>query len=270
MYKHNKQESEDQPTINQPNDHHTSLENNHHDLESQQEINKLKTSLSFYPKDINWDAIGNFSGIEYNVRHQLQKVYLLLATTIICTIIGCSLSIRYEIGTGPVFPLMSLVLVFYVAISSSLIGLLFFGLVMGIHLGPTVGFIMSEIDPLLPLYALTCTCMIFLCFSITAHWAKRRSYLYLGSTLMSCLSILTWHFIFSLIFGGFSLHQTLSLYGGLLLFSGFIIVDTQIIIERCHAGDEDTVKMALQLFLDFLNIFIRILAILAKKNRQSE
>ena len=62
--------------------------------------------------------------------------------------------------------------------------------------------------------------------------------------------------------------NTNRIYGGLLLFSGFVIYDTQIIIEQAHEGNRDFISHALSLFLDFVNIFIRVLIIIMKKGQR--
>lgn len=41
-------------------------------------------------------------------------------------------------------------------------------------------------------------------------------------------------------------------------------------VERASAGDMDHIKAALELLLDFLNIFVRILVILARKEDREE
>lgn len=58
----------------------------------------------------------------------------------------------------------------------------------------------------------------------------------------------------------------LQLYFGLLVFVGYIVVDTQDIIEKAHFGDLDYVKHALTLFTDFVAVFVRILIIMVSQN----
>ena len=57
------------------------------------------------------------------------------------------------------------------------------------------------------------------------------------------------------------------LYFGLLLFCGFVLFDTQLIVEKFNHGNDDFIWHSLDLFLDFVNIFRRLLVILASKVR---
>ncbi|KAL9643684.1 hypothetical protein ABK040_016135 [Willaertia magna] len=296
------QEEDIAPTLN------TSINNSEHvidqsleeplkstiDLESQrkeQEINKLK-NFEFYPTTINWNVIGNFSGIQKEVRAQLFKVYLTLCATLFFTSLG-SLFYLFIYQIHPMLSfLLSISLVVYLSFKTSFstttsspnsvnsislnseqqlvsfLALFAFGFFTGTQLGPLLESVI-EIDSSIIVFASVATSLIFLSFSIFAHYSKRRSLLFLGGTAFSILSILCWTLLFSFIFpfGLFGLFEMLSLYGGLLMFILFVIVDTQIIIERCNAGDKDTVKMSLQLFIDFIGIFVRILRILSKKRR---
>lgn len=67
---------------------------------------------------------------------------------------------------------------------------------------------------------------------------------------------------------GASLYS-MSLYGGLLLFSGFLLYDTQKIIRRAETHPPfgfqpyDPVNNSISIYLDTLNIFIRIVTLLA-------
>lgn len=55
------------------------------------------------------------------------------------------------------------------------------------------------------------------------------------------------------------------MYFGLLVFVGYVIVDTQVIIEMAHFGDLDYVKHSLTLFTDLAAIFVRILIIMVSR-----
>ena len=50
---------------------------------------------------------------------------------------------------------------------------------------------------------------------------------------------------------------------------GFVLYDTQVIIEKRRAGDKDFVAHSVDLFIDFISIFRRLLVILAQ-NANSE
>jgi len=54
--------------------------------------------------------------------------------------------------------------------------------------------------------------------------------------------------------------------GGALLFSLFIIYDTQMIMTRL--SPEEYIFATIQLYLDIINLFIEILKILEKVNRK--
>jgi len=55
---------------------------------------------------------------------------------------------------------------------------------------------------------------------------------------------------------------------GLVIFCGFVLYDTQLIIEKANHGNRDYVRDALELFLDFVQLFIRIAIILAKDKKK--
>ncbi len=76
--------------------------------------------------------------------------------------------------------------------------------------------------------------------------------------------MLFWLQIASSIFGGSAAFFKVELYFGLLVFVGYMVVDTQEIIERAHFGDLDYVKHALTLFTDFVAVFVRMLIIMLK------
>jgi len=135
-----------------------------------------------------------------------------------------------------------------------------------LSLGPLLDHVIA-IDPTIVSTAFFASALIFVCFSLTALWAEERSYLYLGGSLMSGLSIMFFMGLMNIFFQSTMIYQ-LNLYGGLLIFCGFILYDTQLIVEKKRNGDNDFIWHSVDLFLDFVNIFRRILMILSNKEKK--
>jgi FtsH-binding integral membrane protein len=144
--------------------------------------------------------------------------------------------------------------------------LLAFAFFQGASLGNLIQ-LAIEVDPRLILTAFLGTFTVFACFSISALFARRKTYLFLGGFLSSCLSNLIWLGLFNLFFQTEFLFLV-SLYGGLFLFGGFVLYDTQVILEKINCGDNDFLRHSLELYLDFINIFVRILIILIRNRRK--
>ncbi|PKU64672.1 Bax inhibitor 1 [Dendrobium catenatum] len=114
------------------------------------------------------------------------------------------------------------------------------------------------------------TSLAFACFSGAAIVSKRREFLYLGGLLSAGFSILFWMRFASFIFGSSASMFNIELYLGLLIFLGYIVFDTQEIIEKAHHGDLDYVKHALTLFTDFIAVLVRILVIMLKNSAEKK
>jgi len=63
-----------------------------------------------------------------------------------------------------------------------------------------------------------------------------------------------------------TLINNINLYLGLFMFCGYILYDTQLIIEKADRGSTDFVWDALELFIDFVAIFVRVLIILLQNS----
>nr|KJB25468.1 hypothetical protein B456_004G193400 [Gossypium raimondii]KJB25469.1 hypothetical protein B456_004G193400 [Gossypium raimondii] len=137
----------------------------------------------------------------------------------------------------------------------------------GASVGPLID-LAIQIDPSVLVAAFVGTAIAFACFSGAAMLAKRREYLYLGGLLSSAVSMLLWLHLASSIFGGSAAFFMFEIYFGLLVFVGYMVVDTQDIIEKAHLGDLDYVKHALTLFTDFVAVFVRILIIMLKNSAE--
>lgn len=142
-------------------------------------------------------------------------------------------------------------------------------LLEGASIGPLIK-LAVDFDPSIVVGAFVGCALAFGCFSAAAMVARRREYLYLGGLLSSGVSLLFWLHFASSIFGGSMAIFKFELYFGLLVFIGYIVVDTQEIIEKAHYGDLDYVKHALTLFTDFIAVFVRILIIMLKNASEKE
>lgn len=144
-----------------------------------------------------------------------------------------------------------------------LLGFAFFS---GMGMGPLLETVV-DIDPSIIMTALIGTIVIFSSFSLSAMFAERGKYLYLGGTLMTLLSSLLFLSLANIFFGSYLIFQA-HLYLGLLLMCGFILYDTQLIIEKRRNGDKDFVAHSVDLFIDFIGVFRRLVIILTQKEQQ--
>lgn len=108
--------------------------------------------------------------------------------------------------------------------------------------------------------AVGATSGIFGGLAISSMMTKRRSWLYLNGVLSGSLSAMFWmwlllprEWVFNVL-----------VYGGLVTFCGFVLYDSQIIVEKAAEGDRDVLRHALLLFQDAVAIFRRVLIIMIK------
>jgi len=106
--------------------------------------------------------------------------------------------------------------------------------------------------------------VVFVSFSISALLAERGRWLYLGGTLMSMLNIMILFSLANLFLRSTLIYQA-HLYLGLFVVCGFVIYDTQLIIEKHHMGSRDFIMHSLDLFIDFVGVFRHLLVILTQK-----
>lgn len=146
--------------------------------------------------------------------------------------------------------------------------LLTFSVCEGFALSPLINLAIN-IDQKLLLIASTSTFIVFTSFTFSSMFTQRRSYLYLGGVLGSATFVLFWISLANSFLRYRGLF-TLELYGGLVVFSLYVLYDTQKIIEQANQGYKGVINHALTLFSDFISIFVRILIILIKKNQENE
>ncbi|KAK9144638.1 hypothetical protein Sjap_004541 [Stephania japonica] len=222
----------------------------------------------------SYESLKNLRQISPAVQTHLKKVYLTLCCALVASAVGVCLHLALHIGglltmIGCLGCIVWMLSVPQYEEKKRLSILMGSSLLQGASIGPLIDLAL-HVDPSILISAFVGTAIAFACFSAAAMFAKRREYLYLGGLLSSGLSILFWLQLASSIFGGSSATYKFELYFGLLLFVGYMVVDTQKIIESAHLGDLDYVKHALTLFTDFVAVFVRILIILLKNSSEKE
>ncbi|PSR91683.1 Bax inhibitor like [Actinidia chinensis var. chinensis] len=221
-----------------------------------------------------YDSLKNFRQISPIVQIHLKQVYLSLCCALIASAAGAYLHILWNIG-GLLTTLGCMGSMFWLLSTppcqeqKRVALLMASALFQGASIGPLID-LAIRIDPSILVSAFVGCGVAFGCFSVAAMLARRREYLYLGGLLSSGVSILFWLHFASSIFGGSAALFKFELYFGLLVFVGYIVVDTQDIIEKAHLGDLDYVKHALTLFTDFAAVFVRILIIMLKNSEEKE
>lgn len=149
---------------------------------------------------------------------------------------------------------------------------IFCAFMQGWTLGPLLR-LAGLLAPAAPLLALVGATAVFGALSISAIFARRRSYLFLGGFCSSALTLLSLFSIATFFFRGswaVDTYLSMQIYGGLLVFAGYVLYDTQFIIEKAHAGERDHLKHALMLFVDLVAIFVRILIIIIRNSERKE
>ncbi|XP_010325302.1 bax inhibitor isoform X1 [Solanum lycopersicum] len=223
----------------------------------------------------SYDSLKNFRQISPLVQTHLKQVYLTLCCALVASAAGAYLHILWNIGgllttmacMGSMVWLLSAPP--YQEQQKRVALLMAAALFEGASIGPLIE-LGINFDPSIVFGAFVGCAVVFGCFSAAAMLARRREYLYLGGLLSSGVSLLFWLHFASSIFGGSMAVFKFELYFGLLVFVGYIVFDTQEIIEKAHLGDMDYVKHALTLFTDFVAVFVRILIIMLKNASEKE
>mmetsp|Transcript_5775 Transcript_5775/g.17228 ORF Transcript_5775/g.17228 Transcript_5775/m.17228 type:complete len:241 (-) Transcript_5775:126-848(-) len=139
----------------------------------------------------------------------------------------------------------------------------------GFMLGPLMNIVL-ELNAKIAFYALFGAFGIFAALTFSAIFAKNKRYLMLGGILSASLSILFWVNLASMFFPT-RFNYNLQLYGGLVLFCGYVLFDTQRIIAQVQMYEaNDPVQDAAKLFMNLTGIIRRILIILAKKEEENK
>lgn len=227
-------------------------------------------------QNFNMNHVLKFTDISPSVQRHLGQVYLTLTAMLLVSAVGISVAQILSFGTW--MPAIGFMACMFFLLSTSSqpsslnkrYGLLAgCALFQGATLGPLVKVVLAT-HPGILLTAFLGTSTIFACFSAAALLSRRRSWLYLGGALSSAMTVLLLVRLGSYFLGGRAFVFQAELYVGLLMFVGYVMFDTQVIVEKAEHGDRDHIKHALDLFVDFVAIFVRILVIMLQNAERRE
>uniref|UniRef100_A0A8C8REN8 Transmembrane BAX inhibitor motif-containing protein 6 n=2 Tax=Pelusios castaneus TaxID=367368 RepID=A0A8C8REN8_9SAUR len=234
-------------------------------------------TMDVFNRNIDLKALFKFSHISVSTQQHLKKVYASFALCMFVAAAGAYVNVvthvlRLNMLTG----LGSLGLMIWLMATphsreteQKRLGMLAgFAFLTGANLGPLLEMCIA-INPSIVPTAFLGTAVIFSCFSLSALFAKRRSFLYLGGFLLSGLFLML---LFSLvnIFVGSTWLFTANLYLGLMVMCGFVLFDTQLIIEKAESGDKDYIWHCVDLFLDFINLFRQLMMLLGMNENKKK
>jgi len=119
------------------------------------------------------------------------------------------------------------------------------------------------------------TCGVVGSLSYVGATAKNDTYLYMGGPLLAGVTVVALSTLAPLALPlgvrGLAISEAVSLYGGLAVFSGCVLYDTQKILHNARMAEagaitRDPIREAIGLELDAINIFIRLVQVLARNS----
>jgi len=223
--------------------------------------------------------LNSFSNkLEEPVRQHLKNVYACLAMSTMAAAAGASIHLFTNILQAGILSAIGALIFFGLLWATPddngksmklRVGyLLGFTTLTGVGMGPLLEHVIM-VDPSIIVTALVATSVVFVSFSICALLADRGYWLYFGGTLMTMLSTLTLLSLANLFFGSSLLFQV-QIYLGLFAMCGLVLYDTQLIVEKRRMGSKDFVGHSLDLFVDLIGIFRRLLIILTQKEQEAQ
>jgi len=221
----------------------------------------------------SFSAILKANNISLRVQSHLRKVYSTLAATMLAATVGVVFYLYTHLS--PFLSTIGLFVTLFglmfesreVPAEQRIPRLLLFGFFQGASVGSLVELALA-VSPIIVLQAFVVTVLVFMTFAVVATLSERRSLLYLYGILGSAMSWLMLASFANFFLGSSALFGA-EIYLGLALFVGYVCADSQMIIERADMGDTDFVRHALELFLDFVAIFVRVLVILIRSKAEA-
>lgn len=123
------------------------------------------------------------------------------------------------------------------------------------------------------------TCGLVGSISYIGATATNDRYIYLGGPLLAGITVVALSSLAPMVLPmgirALAISEAISLYGGLAVFGGFVLYDTQKILKHARLADQgilkrDPLSESIALELDMLNIFVRLVQILLMQNNRKK
>lgn len=225
-------------------------------------------------------GIDNFQNISYEVSDYLKQVYFQLSITIMWWYAGFS-SYPYIESAIPSNKFLQLFIIFCLIIPIIVYRyqekfwkrtlLYCLGFSKGVFIGDFIN-TLETFNPGSIRLAMTVSIVIFSTLSLLSGKIHNRFGLYFSSIIFSCINFMVLFHLMQYFFDIFSINFiiTFDTYFGIVLFSLYICYDTQKIIYDANRNLRDIEYHTLELFLDFINIFIRLFTMIIKSNKNKK
>ncbi|NWS78217.1 BI1 inhibitor, partial [Crotophaga sulcirostris] len=198
-------------------------------------------TMNVFDRNINFDALFKFSHISASTQEHLKRVYASFAICMFVAATGAYINVvthlfQFSFLTG--FGALGLMIWLTATPHSRETEQKRLGMLAGFAFLTGRPFSPPLLSPSIIPTAFLGTATIFACFSLSALYARRRSFLYLGGFLLSGLTLMLLSSVVNTFMGSTWLF-TANLYLGLMVMCGFVLFDTQLIIEKAENGDKD-------------------------------
>ncbi|UVC54752.1 hypothetical protein MACJ_003723 [Theileria orientalis] len=239
----------------------------------------MDTFTRFYRRGsaFKFDTIFNTAPITEAQKYHMTKVYNTLAYTGLITFITVALNGPWKYVNPLIASLLLILSLVYIAFTKynkdelnlkRMAALTVFPMSIGIIHKNFISQVVA-VKPELVNTALMATVGIFTSFSLAALYISSRLTMYITSTLGSMALYLALA-SFANLFVGSELAHGVVLSMGIVVFVGYIVIDTQRILEDFSQGDEDYMMHAILLYYDLFELFFRILIMLKNKEDRKE
>ncbi|TPX58237.1 hypothetical protein PhCBS80983_g03259 [Powellomyces hirtus] len=120
-----------------------------------------------------------------------------------------------------------------------------FSFTKGLSLGPLIAHTLY-LNPAIVVKALLGTAMVFGCFTVSVLTSPRRDVIYLRGVMATATMTLAGLSLVNAFMGSAALFSV-ELYFGLLVFAGFVVYDTQLMIAKAEMGNRDYLGHSMEL-----------------------